>query len=103
MVGLPNVRSFVGHRGNSMWTRGRGSMGQEPKRAGVTPSEGDHREAQEDAQDDAGQGYEDYADGKALVDNATMMKNRLANRGGFSSIQRAFGFYPRLRRGLQSH
>ncbi|CAE7945116.1 RE1 [Symbiodinium sp. KB8] len=39
---------------------------------------------------------------QALVDNVIMMKNRLANRGGFSPIQRVFGYYPRLPGGLMS-
>ena len=39
---------------------------------------------------------------QALVDNIIMMKNRLANRGGFSPIQRVFGYYPRLPGGLMS-
>ena len=38
---------------------------------------------------------------QALVENVTMMKNRLANCG-FSPVQRVFGYYPRLPGGLLS-
>ena len=31
-----------------------------------------------------------------LVDTTIMVKNRLANRGGYSPVQRVFGFQPRL-------
>ena len=37
-----------------------------------------------------------------LVDNAVMMKNRLASRGGYSPVQRVMGYLPRLPGGLLS-
>ena len=46
---------------------------------------------------------ENYTSWQALVDHVTMMKNRLANRGGFSPVQRVFGFYPRLPGGTEDH
>ncbi|CAE7232206.1 RE1 [Symbiodinium sp. CCMP2456] len=42
------------------------------------------------------------SDWQELVDTTSMMKNRLASRGGFSPVQRVLGYLPRLPGGLLS-
>ncbi|CAE7770550.1 RE2 [Symbiodinium sp. CCMP2456] len=45
---------------------------------------------------------QDYDTRRSLVDTTIMMKNRLANRGGFSPVQRVLGYLPRIPGGLLS-